>query len=177
MKLKLLVLATLLALPLTAGAVGVAVYPAEVTVTAPSDTQTTTRIKVSNPSSDVAVFEVYPDEFEPIIKINPSSFTLESSEERQVTVTISPREIGQLHTSLSVVGRPMASNVFQAGSGVKVPLAITVVQNTNGLASAMQTLGTSPWTGVVLGLLLIGLYGYRRKRTQLTTTTSPRQSP
>ena len=146
-----------------AGAVGVAVNPAEVNMVAVVGEATTVRIKVTNPSSDVAVFEVYPDDFAAVIKVSPSSFTLESGAEKYVTIEVTIPQSGQLSTVLSVVARPLASNAFQAGSGVKVPLSIIAKEGSTGLASALATVGTSPWGGLVAILVLVGWGIYRRR--------------
>jgi Flp pilus assembly protein TadB len=122
--------------------------------------EATVRIKVSNPSSDVAVFEVYPDDFAAAIKAIPSSFTLESGSEKYVTLAVKTAQEGRLSTLLSVVGRPLASNAFQAGSGVKVPLAITVASAT-GLASVFATLGTNSWLSAIALVLLASWLVYR----------------
>jgi len=153
----------LLVLPSAVSAVGVAVYPAEVSIEAAIGEQTTTRLKVSNPSSDVAVFEVYPDEFDQLIKISPSSFTLESSEERQVIITVTPRESGRLHTAISVVGRPMASSAFQAGSGAKVPFTINSINSASGFALAIENVNSGAWAVFVVGLGLVFIVAKRRK--------------
>lgn len=153
--------------PLHSRAVGVAVYPAEVAMKAVVGETTTVRIKVSNPSTDVAVFEVYPDDLTRIIRAVPSSFTLESGAEQHVVLEVTASESGQLSTLLSVVGRPLASNAFQAGSGVKVPVTITAVAGTNGFASALAVIGTSPWAGAAALALLGGWLAYRREKNKL----------
>lgn len=144
----------------TAKAVGVAVTPAEIVMKSRVNDLTTVRLLVKNPSSDVAVFEVYPDEFASFVKANPSSFTLESQTEKMVTIEVTAREEGQFSTALSVVARPLASNAFQAGSGVKVPLLITT-KTASGLAAAVSALSTSPWLGVLAFITLLGWGGYK----------------
>lgn len=121
---------------------------------------TTVRLLVTNPSSDVAVFEVYPDEFAAFVKANPSSFTLESKAEKMITIEVTAREAGQFSTLLSIVARPLASNAFQAGGGVKVPLLITA-EVTSGLATAISSVTTSPWTGIVAFIILLSWGGYK----------------
>lgn len=152
-----------------AGAVGVAVTPAEVTMTAVVDEPTAVRISISNPSTDVAVFEVYPDDFAHLIKANPSSFTLESGAEKFVEIKVTALQTGQFSTVLSVVARPLAANAFQAGSGVKIPLVIIAKEGGSGLASALATVGTSPWAGLVALGALVG-WGLYKRRGKIVTT-------
>ena len=166
---KLGIIAVLLTAPAFAGAVGVAVNPADVSISAVIGKATSVRIKVTNPSSDVAVFEVYPDDFTTVIKAVPSSFTLESGAEKYVTLEVTAPQAGQLSTMLSVVARPLASNAFQAGSGVKVPLTIIAKEGGSGLASAFSVVGTSSWTGVVALGILAG-WGFYRSRRKVTAT-------
>jgi hypothetical protein len=164
MKIRFLMLIGLvLIVPVTAGAVGVAVNPAEVSIRAIVGEKTTARIKVSNPSTDVAVFEVYPDDLTTFIRIIPSSFTLESAAEKYVTIEVSAPQSGQVQTLLSVVARPLSGNAFAAGSGIKVPLNIVAKEGPSGLASALGTVGTSPWTGIIALGALIGWGLYRRR--------------
>jgi len=151
-----------LLLPFSAGAVGVAVRPAELEVQASVGKEALVRINVSNPSSDVAIFEVYPDEFEQLIKITPSSFTLESGSEQYVSVKITPATEGRMQTNLSVVGRPLSTGAFGAGSGVKLPLVVIAKVAPAGLAAAVAVLGSSPWLGVFSLVVLVGWFGYRR---------------
>ena len=46
------------------------------------------RMRVANPSKDVALFDVYPDDLENIVSVSPSSFTLESNAEKEVLVKV-----------------------------------------------------------------------------------------
>lgn len=156
-----------LALPFGAQALGVSVTPATVAVSAHPDEPTVARIRVTNPSRDVALFEVYPDELETMVTVTPASFTLESNEEREVLIRITAQESGQWLTTLSVVGRLMADSSFQAGSGVKVPLTITVSQPSSLFAaSIIDLLSGKSWLGALLVLALVGLFVYRRYTKQ-----------
>ncbi len=156
------------AAPATAGAVGVSVAPAELKIQATSGNESVVRLKVANPSRDVTLFEVYPDDLENLVTVAPSSFTLESHEEKDVLVKVKADTEGQWLTTISVVGRLMADSKFQAGSGVKIPLTVTVASSeASGLASAITLLGDGSWTGLLVIVGLLGLvFGVRYWRSR-----------
>ncbi len=141
-------------------AIGIEVTPSKVTITAHPGEESTIRLSVTNPSKDVALFEVYPDALESMISASPKSFTLEAGAQRYVTVAISPEKEGQYTADLSVVARPLGDQTFQAGTGVKIPLTISV-ETTSGLANVFQTVTTSPWTGSAVIALLVGAGAYK----------------
>ena len=97
-------------------------------------------ITVANPSRDVAVFNVYPDEFKEIIKVSPASFVLEGGDEKRVKVTISPLERGKFETTLSIVSEPLLKSSFNASSGLKIPLVFTVEKSQKSLALIAESL-------------------------------------
>ena len=147
----------LLATTPTALAVGVGVTPAQLHIDAHAGQESVARIKVTNPSKDVTLFEVYPDDLEAVVSVSPASFTLESKEEKYVDVKVTSPEAGQFLTTLSVVGRLMADSKFQAGSGVKIPVTITVDDaSTYGMANVLQILGGNSWVGLGALIILLG---------------------
>ncbi|MCK5332574.1 hypothetical protein KAJ41_01775 [Candidatus Parcubacteria bacterium] len=89
---------------------------------------------VVNPTADVQVFEVYPDEFSEIIKANPTSFTLEAGARKTVMVKVDPTDIKGsskiLRTNFSVLGRPLVESRLQTNTGVKIPILIIIDQET-----------------------------------------------
>lgn len=153
-------------------AVGVSVTPAQVNIQAHVGEESVARIKVANPSKDVVLFEVYPDDLENLVSAAPSSFTLESGEEKEVLVKVRAEEEGQFLTTLSVVGRLMADSKFQAGSGVKIPVTITVDAGVSGLASAFETLTAGPWLGWLALTFLVAWLGYKFWRKTITPPAS-----
>lgn len=107
-------------------AVGVAVEPASINVEMLKGADKKISLKVKNPSNEVAIFRVALDEFSEQASIAPTSLTLESQEEREITINFAPESEGQLSTNISVTAQPLSNQTFQAGAGVKVPLTITV---------------------------------------------------
>ena len=85
---------------------------------------------VVNPTADVQVFEVYPDEFSEIIKANPASFTLEAGARKIVIVKIDPAKIEGpskiLRTNFSILGKPLIETRLQTNTGVKIPLSVAI---------------------------------------------------
>ena len=142
-------------------AIGISVTPSRASIIVAEKEDASIRLKVANPSKDVALFEVYPDALEQLISISPKSFTLESGAERFVEVSVRGEAVGKMVAEISVVARPLGDQTFQAGTGVKVPLAIEVVPTKNGLASAFGAVATSPWTGAAALSLLVGFAAYK----------------
>lgn len=108
-------------------AAGLEISPAKIELTANLDKSAEAAITVANPTADVQIFEVYPDDFVDQFKISPSSFTLEAGGRKSVAVSFNPSKNNQkLSTTISVVARPLAESRFEANSGVKVPITITI---------------------------------------------------
>ncbi len=124
-------LGLLFCLPTIAIAAGIQVSPAKLDFAAAIGKSVTQNITVVNPTADVQVFEVYSDDFADAIKPMPASFTLESGGKKTVSITVDALKInsektGKLGTNLSVVAKPLADNKFSVGTGVKIPLTITI---------------------------------------------------
>ena len=98
-------------------------------------------ITVENPGKDVALFEVYPDDFSDFISVNPSSFTLNPGEKKEVAVFVNFKNEGIYATSLSIVSKPLSNHNLQTSAGVKVPLEIKVIISSESpfLASINQS--------------------------------------
>jgi len=139
------------------GAVGLSVSPKELKVSSRANETVNYSLTVKNPSGEVSVFEVYPDDLTSIIKTTPSSFILESGEEREVLVQVRARGDGIFKTDISVVATPVAKGSFNAGSGVKIPIQISVGESESFFAAliALPFSGTRVLGVVILGLILI----------------------
>ena len=135
-------------------AVGLSVSPKELKVSAMVGETVSYKLQVENPSGEVSLFEVYPDDLGSLVKISPASFILESEERKEVTVQVTPKGDGVFKTNISVVASPVASSSFNAGGGVKIPLEISVSEN-NPLFVALISLPFSPTR--VLGIVLLFL--------------------
>ena len=116
--------------PVLSQAAGIQVSPSRVDLVLEENRSASKELIVANPTADVQVFEVYPDEFPEIIKANPASFTLEAGGRKTVTVTAHIDTVENtsqvLKTNLSVVGKPLIETRLQANTGVKIPLSIII---------------------------------------------------
>ena len=119
----------------TAQAAGIQVSPSRLDINVAGGKDTSVKIVVANPTTDVQIFEIYPDEFTQIISANPASFSLEAGSRKTVKIIINSKsareESGTISTSLSVLGKPLADSRLQANTGIKIPLTVTVVSTTN----------------------------------------------
>ena len=121
---KLLAVSGILCIPIVASAVGLAVRPSELNLAVNVRGETKTTLTVKNPSREVALIEVYPDELEKIVEVLPTSFVLESGEEQRILITVRPQDAGVFRTNMSVVANPLSPSGFHASGGVKIPLII-----------------------------------------------------
>ncbi len=62
----------------SACASGVTINPPKLEMAAKINKSVSREITIANPTNDVQIFKVYPDEFADIVKSNPASFTLEA---------------------------------------------------------------------------------------------------
>lgn len=154
-------------------AVAVKVKPFEIKIEANAGVLTKQEIIVENPGENVALFEVYLDNFSNWIKVKPESFVLESGGLQKVTLEIKNEEIGAFSTMISVVAKSLSERKFKANSGVKIPLEIRVIQKeeSNFLATISQNIkrfldlkNLIFIFSIILVLLLAVIYIKRRKR-------------
>ncbi|MCR4328255.1 MAG: hypothetical protein NUV53_01930 [Patescibacteria group bacterium] len=160
----------LLIIPFTfVRAIGITALPSEITITVSRGENTTAHLTVQNPSREVAIFEVYPDDLDTMIIPIPSRFTLESAETRVIEIKLIPKQEGVFTTNLSVLARPITDPLLGIGSGLKIPINITVTApRTMSLASIISL--SSP-LGIIVALLAtlaVCIYAFHRalkKRT------------
>lgn len=133
--------------------VGLAVTPSELKVVQTAPENSPAKLIVKNASREVSLFEVYPDDFESIIRASPSSFILEAGEEREVNIQNNFRQEGQYRTDISVVARPIAASAFNAAGGMKIPLTVNVNQASSWRLLALVS-EASPYNFTGIGLLI-----------------------
>lgn len=141
----------------SAQAAGLFVSPKELKVSVEAGETAVQKLNIKNPSGEVAIFEVYPDDLEKFIKLSPTSFILEFGESREVTVQITPKEEGLFKTNISVVASPVAKSSFNTGSGVKIPLEITAAKNTSWFLAAIANLPLNSGNVLVIALLFLAV--------------------
>ncbi|MBI2463196.1 MAG: hypothetical protein HYV65_03110 [Candidatus Spechtbacteria bacterium] len=151
---KKLLIIILVSIPFAyASAGGITVSPSKLTFDIERGKIEKANIVVTNPTADVQVFEVYPDNFSDVISINPKSFTLEAGMNKSVQISVSQllsRNTPQvMTTNLSVIARPLTEIQFQANTGVKIPITISVQElpRTGGVITLMEE--------IVIGIIII----------------------
>ena len=162
MKKLLLSLLLSLILPFFANAAGIQVFPASLSLDVAAKGKATTSITVINPTSDVSVFEVYADDFAQNISANPSSFTLESGAKKTVFITVNLKnnphaDQSKFSTDISVVSAPLAQSKVTVGTGVKIPLTVSVGKAQKKISKQQMSWLIAAMTAFIL------LYLFNRK--------------
>ncbi len=157
----------MLLLPLSANAAGIEVSPSKLDFTV-SGASASQNILVANPTADVQIYQVYPDDFAEFIKTNPASFTLESGARKTVEVTVSASSPDNklpeiLATNLSVIGKPLADARFSVATGVKIPLTAKVSTAKQKPTGYKNILGF----GALVIILLAGIYYSNKKQNKI----------
>jgi hypothetical protein len=120
-----------------------------------------TKILVYNISQEAGIFQVFPDELNEWIKIEPNNFRLEAGENEEIKIKILAKEEGERVTNLSVLAIPLDRQSFSVGPGLKIPLKLNVKEEKSiFLASVLGVFKQSlPWILVeILAIVLIGLF-------------------
>ena len=131
MKKILILILVFVLFPVLSQAAGIQVSPSKMDFTVEMGGEVVIKkLVIVNPTADVQVFEVYPDEFSEIIKANPASFTLEAGARKIVIVKVDPANIEGpskiLRTNFSVLGKPLIETRLQTNTGVKIPTSVTI---------------------------------------------------
>lgn len=156
-----IVFSLILIVPFFASAAGVQISPSRLEFNITGDKPVSKEIAVANPTADVQLYEIYADDFTGSITAFPKSFTLESGGRKTIGITINPAGLksinGQLlSTNLSIVGKPLADAGISVGTGVKLPLTISMA----ALKNQNWSVPTAFAAGAVLILLGGGLVYY-----------------
>ncbi len=126
MKLKFLFAFLFLFLPLDALALGLAVEPASLEISYPQNKQE--QLKITNISSEPIFVKVQADALVENIKIDPKEFNLLPEETMLVNLDLafSQRDSLLQKTNLSILSQALHPNSFNAISGIKIPLTISI---------------------------------------------------
>ncbi len=141
------------------------VSPAEINIVMVVGETGQAQLTVENPANDVAIYEVYADDFSDWIIISPASFILESQAKKEVLVQFESDEQGVFSTDISVVAKPMTDSKITTNSGIKIPLQVNVsADKTVRLFTArIPLLPTGYILIFVFGLFLILAFALRKK--------------
>ena len=141
-------------------AVGIGVQPTSLNLSANAQGEASGKITISNPSAEPGLFTVSADDLSSQFSINPTEVRLEAQESRVINIIFYSKQAGRWATNLSVVGYPLDTRSFNAGSGLKVPINLTVD----------QVSGSVWWIYIIIGaglVLLISFFAFKhwRKRS------------
>lgn len=107
-------------------AIGLKVFPAEIKLEVGLGEAVKQEINIENPAPEVALYEVYSDEFGDWLEIAPQSFVLEQGQSKKAIVKLIAREKGIFSTNISVVAKPLSQQRFLANSGIKISFELKV---------------------------------------------------
>ena len=117
-------------------AAAIKVTPAEIKIESRKGELIQREIIIENPDQNVALYEVYSDNFSNWVSFTPASFVLESKESEKVILSAKNDELGLFYTTISVKAKPMTENGLKMNSGVKIPLEIAITENGIGVFTA-----------------------------------------
>lgn len=152
-------------------AAGLGIFPAEYLAQVTEGDLETFTIEVFNTAREPGMFHVYADEQIAWFVISPEQFRLDPDSSERVKVIVQPDAPGKHIVNLSVVGRSLERQSFNAASGLKFPVTLTVAAgNANELAWLHIIFGTAALATVVVGTAL-GIERKRRSRLEKITDT------
>ena len=174
LKLKIILISAGIVLASNASASALKVTPSSLHFEAVSKKTEQKTITIENPGSDVALFEIYPDDFSDQISVNFTSFTLNPKEKKELSIYANFKDEGIYATFLSVVSKPLSQRKFETNAGVKIPLEIKVLKNKSNfwLASISENFGRLFKNqqnliyifGIILILILAGFLFVKKKK-------------
>ncbi len=158
LKYILFIFCLLFAYPIASYGAGISVSPSSLDVEATINVNTSTAITVSNPTQDVSVIEVYPDDFQSSIYMEPRSFTLEPGSKKEVKIFMTFGDVGKYSLFISAVAMPLGNRTLNTGSGIKIPLKVSVKDNNNatsdGTSDTRKENNLMLWGIVLLDIVL-----------------------
>jgi len=155
-------------------AIGLKVKPNELNMQGTMGSVVRREIVVENPDNNVALFEVYPDNFSDWILVKPASFTLESGKSQKVILEVKAKETGVFFTDISVVAKPLADSRLAVNSGVKIPCHITISERAGAFTAFLAGFWNKKIAPIIiLGLILLVVFFlffvfWRRKNQKMT---------
>lgn len=152
-KIILVIFAIVLWWPNLALALGIEANPTSLKLITNSKGEAESTVTIANPSTEPGLFALSIDDNKEWYKIEPAEVRLEAGERRTVKINVRADKVGQHSTWLSVVGYPLDTRAFKAGSGVKIPVSLTV--NEIKSLTGAYILGGAALVCVVLGLYLL----------------------
>lgn len=140
-----------------------------------------TKILVYNISKEAGIFQVFPDELNDWIKVEPNNFRLEAGENKEVKINILAKEEGKKAINLSISAKPLDRQNFSVNPGLKIPLSLNVTGKYRlFLASISEIFSEKNLPKLSIGILIIILnifflkkYLKNRKRVTISSNNLP----
>jgi hypothetical protein len=148
-------------MPLSVSALGISAIPSKVLVTSTVHQPEYKALTLKNPSQEAAIFDVFIEDFQEIVRVEPRNFLLESNQKKTVQVVVLPQEAGVFSTDISVVARSLSAQSFKGGTGLKIPLVIQAEEASSQKNWSWYIVAID----IILGVALlggVGWYGYTR---------------
>jgi hypothetical protein len=135
-----------------------------------------TKILVYNLSQEAGIFQIFADELNEWIKIEPNSFRLEAEENRNVRITILAKEEGRKAINLSILATPLDRRSFSVGPGLKIPLKLNIKKEKLIFLASLSEVISQSWiwvTGTLLIILITGFFLVKYFKNRKATTRPP----
>ena len=137
-------------------AAGIQIFPEKVEISIEPGHTSHFTLTVANPTRQVELVEIYPDELQENFSIQPQSFTLEAGQRKEISISATDKNLkdGQkAATHLSVVAKPLGENEISVAAGTKLPLSLEikskpankVLETTSLAAASIVALGFLGW--------------------------------
>ena len=107
-------------------AISIGVKPTKVEMKLKIGEQVSTEMLVKNTGPEPALYKIFPDKYGRNIKIVPSEFKLDGSEEKIVNITTRFWLPGKNYTDISVVARPLNASPALSLPGIKIPFESSI---------------------------------------------------
>lgn len=139
-------------------AIGIGANPSSLDLEMKLNEVKESEILVYNISRDPEIFQIFPDELNDWIKVEPDNFRLEAGETKKIKIIVSAKKEGRFAIDLSIVANPLDRQNFSIGSGLKIPLRLNIKGQEKSifLASVLEGLkrGLS-WLLILISIILI----------------------
>lgn len=117
-----------------------------------------TKILVYNISQEAGIFQVFPDQLNEWIEIEPNNFRLEAGENKEVKITVLAKEDGRKTTNLSILAKPLNRRSFGALSGIKIPLRLNIEEKgPSFLASILNAIRRNWVLSIMVFITLVAI--------------------
>ncbi|HLC63878.1 MAG TPA: hypothetical protein VJK25_00815 [Patescibacteria group bacterium] len=121
---KLIYFSLLLGFIGQAQAAGISVTPSSLYFEQTVGLKKSAYVEVKNLSAEPVIFNLYADEFEDQIRLEPGNFRLEPEESRKIKATVALKKAGIFATNISVIAQDLDRRKFNVSTGVKIPVQI-----------------------------------------------------